>query len=41
MRPSRRMPVNKGRSARTFRKNVGRTAAANIQVTPMRGGWRL
>ena len=39
MRPVKRIPVNKFRSARKFRKNVARTAAANVTV--MRGGWRL
>lgn len=37
----RRVPVNKSRSARQFRSNVGRTKAANVQAGPMRGGWRL
>lgn len=40
MRPSRRKSVNKRRSARSFRKNVGRTKGANLSA-PMRGGWRL
>lgn len=35
----RRHSVNKGRSARKFRAQVGRTKAANINV--MRGGIRL
>lgn len=41
MRPVSRSGVNKGRSARKFRKNVGHTKAANIQSAPQRGGWRL
>ncbi len=36
-----RKPVNKRRSARSFRKNAKRTKAANIQKAPQRGGWRL
>lgn len=39
MRPVKRMSVNKSRSAKKFRRNVARTAAANVTV--MRGGWRL
>lgn len=41
MRPVSRGKVNKGRSARKFRRNVGKTKAANNAVMPMRGGWRL
>ncbi|WNK12793.1 MAG: hypothetical protein [Microvirus sp.] len=37
----RRSPVNKARSARKFRRNVGRTKAVNIRPIPMRGGIRL
>ncbi|WNK14663.1 MAG: hypothetical protein [Microvirus sp.] len=37
----RRMPVNKAKSARSFRRGVGRTKAANIAKAPMRGGYRL
>lgn len=37
----RRHSVNKGRSARKFRKNVSRTKAINIKPGPMRGGIRL
>lgn len=40
MRPSKRMPVNKGVSAKQFRQNVKRTRGANI-AGPMRGGIRL
>lgn len=36
----RRMSVNKGRSARKFRKQAGRTKAANMRGLA-RGGWRL
>lgn len=41
MRPLHRKHVSKGRSARTFRKHVSRTKAANMPVMPMRGGYRL
>lgn len=40
MRPVRRSGVNKGRSARQFRKNTGKVAAVNMQGLN-RGGWRL
>lgn len=40
MRPLRRGGVNKGRSARRFRRNTSRTKGANISG-PMRGGIRL
>lgn len=36
-----RYAVNKGRSAKKFRKNVSRTKSLNMRATPMRGGWRL
>ncbi|WNK13570.1 MAG: hypothetical protein [Microvirus sp.] len=36
----KRFSVNKGRSARQFRKNTARTKAANVQGLN-RGGWRL
>lgn len=36
----RRMSVNKGKSAKQFRANTGRTKAVNT-MRPMRGGWRL
>lgn len=39
MNPSFRRPVNKGRSAKRFRKNISRVKGANVQV--MRGGIRL
>lgn len=35
-----RRGVNKRRSVRQFRRNVGRTRAANMAI-PMRGGTRL
>ena len=41
MRPLSRHGVSKHRSAKVFRKHVRRTKAANMSVTPMRGGWRL
>lgn len=37
----RRVPVNKRASASNFKKSVGRTKAANLPRTVMRGGWRL
>lgn len=40
MKPSRRMPVNKAKSAAKFRAQTANTKAANM-LTPMRGGWRL
>jgi hypothetical protein len=36
-----RKPVNKRKSARTFRRTAKRTKAANMQKAPHRGGWRL
>lgn len=41
MSPLKRRPVNKHRSARSFRKSAQRTKAPNIVQAPMRGGWRL
>lgn len=41
MRPVKRMSVNKGKSSRQFKSNVGKTKAANFSLNPMRGGWRL
>lgn len=38
MKPLRRMPVNKARSARKFNKQTRYTKAANA---PMRGGYRF
>lgn len=40
MRPSSRHGVNKGKSARKFRKNVSKTKGPNVRG-PMRGGIRL
>lgn len=37
----RRFRGNKRRSARKFRRNVGRTKAINIAPPPMRGGFRI
>jgi len=36
-----RKPVNKRKSASSFRKTAKRTKAANMQKAPHRGGWRL
>jgi len=41
IRPLKRRGVHKGRSARQFRSNVGRTKGANMQQGLARGGWRL
>jgi len=41
MSPSKRRPVNKYRSASKFKRQVGRSKAANMSTNPMRGGWRL
>lgn len=41
MRPLKRAPVSKHRSARQFRRNVGRTDRRNVKPIPMRGGIRL
>lgn len=41
MRPVQRGHVNKSKSASRFRRQVGRTKAANIAPPPMRGGIRL
>ncbi len=40
MKPMKRKPVNKYKSAKRFKRDVGRSAKANI-VNPMRGGWRF
>lgn len=37
----RRRPVGKGKSARSFRKQVSRTPRMNISPAPTRGGFRL
>ena len=41
MRPVKRAPVNKGKSAQSFKRNVGKTKAANMSPALMRGGIRL
>ncbi len=41
MRPLNRKSVSKYKSAKTFRKTATKTKAANLPITPMRGGWRL
>lgn len=41
MRPSKRSPVNKGHSAKQFKRNVRHTKGANVSAAPMRGGIRL
>lgn len=40
MRPLSRFGSNKRRSAKKFRRHVGRTKAVNMSG-PNRGGWRL
>lgn len=37
----KRHPVSKYRSAKSFKRNIKRTKAANVRVGPMRGGIRL
>jgi hypothetical protein len=41
MKPLSRNPVNKSSSARSFRSNTYKTAAANVRGMPMRGGFRF
>lgn len=41
MKPLTRHSQNKRAAAGHFRHNVQHTKAANMQVNPMRGGWRL
>lgn len=36
-----RRPVNKHKSAASFRRHVGKTKAINMKAAPMRGGIRL
>lgn len=36
-----RMPVNKHKSAKQFKKHVGKTKSVNMRAAPMRGGIRL
>lgn len=37
----RRIPVNKYRSVKQFRRTAARTRAPNVAKSPQRGGWRL
>lgn len=37
----KRRNVNKQKAATSFRKDAGRTKAANMAPAPMRGGYRL
>lgn len=37
----KRMPVNKHRSAKQFKRHVGKTKVVNMKAAPMRGGIRL
>lgn len=37
----RRSSVDKGKAAKGFRKETGKTKALNMAQAPMRGGWRL
>lgn len=37
----KRRPVNKSKSAKEFRRNLSHTKAPNIEMGPMRGGWRF
>jgi hypothetical protein len=41
MRPVKRIPVNKRRSAGKFRKHVSHTKKPNVAAAPMRGGIRM
>lgn len=41
MKPLKRKPVNKHKSAKQFRKNTMKTKKPNMAAAPMRGGWRL
>lgn len=41
MRPMKRKPVSKYRSAGKFRRHVGKTKPINLKAGPMRGGIRL
>jgi len=38
---TKRKPVNKTESAKSFRQKSTRTKAINVAPPPMRGGWRL
>ena len=37
----RRKPVNKYKSAKSFRKQTTKTKSVNMRNAPMRGGYRL
>ncbi len=37
----KRFPVNKHKSAKSFKHGVQKTKAANMRAAPMRGGIRL
>jgi hypothetical protein len=37
----RRKPVNKYKSAKSFRKTASKTKSINMRHAPMRGGYRL
>lgn len=37
----KRFPVNKQRSAKQFRRSVGKTKRANVAPPPNRGGYRF
>lgn len=41
MRSTKRYSVNKGRSAKSFRKSAGKSKAANFRPPAMRGGYRM
>lgn len=40
MKPLKRKPVNKGKSAKTFKRHVSTTKPVNV-TAPMRGGIRM
>jgi len=40
MKPLKRKPVNKHKSAKVFKKHVGKTKHVNV-TAPMRGGIRM
>lgn len=41
MKPLHRKPVNKHKSAKTFRHGTAKTKAINVRPAPMRGGIRM
>lgn len=41
MRPLKRRMVPKKKLVKHFRKTAHKTKAANMQLAPQRGGWRL